>query len=100
MSTARASKRSASRSPAEKRSIRRSVVLPAELLREARQLGGEDLASNVNRLVKAALVEFVEQRRREAFALEMARMAQDSQIQSASCEIQKAFRRTESDGLG
>lgn len=67
--------------------LRRSIVLPRSLLEEALRCGGTSQPTNVNRLVREALVEFVDRRKRAGFAAEMAEMARDPQIRAATRAI-------------
>lgn len=79
--------------------IRRSVALPRRLLEEISNLAPTDAAKNWNRLVIAALEEYAERHRRASFEAAMAAMAADPAIQRETKKINKAFRKTETDGL-
>jgi uncharacterized protein YbaA (DUF1428 family) len=79
--------------------LRRSVYIPRELVEAlAAALPQEELA-NFNRLVVAALREFVAARERRALEEAMARMAGDPDIRRESKAIAREFARAESDGL-
>lgn len=77
---------------------RRSVILPQSLVREALDSMGETLSS-FNSVVKLALQELIKARRKEAFAREMARMAQDPHVIRKNQSIELEFRGTLLDGL-
>ena len=59
----------------ESKSVRRSVVLPRQLLAEAAGAAPKELHDNFNRLVRVALEEYIARREREAFKQSMERMA-------------------------
>jgi hypothetical protein len=79
--------------------IRRSVALPRRLVEEISILAPADATRNWNRLVVAALEEYAERHRRLKFEAAMAAMAADPAIQQESKKINKAFRKTDRDGL-
>jgi metal-responsive CopG/Arc/MetJ family transcriptional regulator len=81
------------------KTIRRSVVLPIELLEQVQAHATADLKSNVNKLVTVALKEYLETRKRKQFEQSMAQMAADPQIRKASQEISSEFIAAELDGL-
>jgi len=62
--------------------VRRSVALPGELVRDAAAVAEPDLKDNLNRLVIVALREYVRRRREGEFDRAMADMAADPAIQS------------------
>ncbi len=79
--------------------IRRSVALPRELVREVETFAPSDLKGNFNRLVSVALQKFADQRKTEAFEEAMARMATDPSIKAECATIAREFVQTENDGL-
>ena len=79
--------------------IRRSVVLSATLVEEARRSAPPELRDNLNRLVVVALEDYVRRRRRTAFEETMARMARDPEVIAESSRIAWDFRSAEGDGL-
>ena len=87
------------RTTQSKSTVRRSVVLPAELLEEVLSCSQSEPRRNVNRLVVTALEEFVARRRRLQFEQAMQEMAADPQIRKECENIGEFFRAAESDGL-
>jgi hypothetical protein len=79
--------------------VRRSVVLPRQMLRAALQAAPPELRRNVNRLVRVALQEYVVRQRERAFAAAMAEMAADPAIRRTSDAMAVDFREAEEDGL-
>ncbi len=82
------------------RIVRRSIVLPGDLVKEISQIAPPELRDNFNRLVTTALREYIEIHRTKAFERAMQEMAADPQIQSACNAINREFAQFESDGLG
>jgi hypothetical protein len=80
--------------------VRRSVVLPADLVRDALRLAPAPLRENLNQLTVTALREYTERRRALAFADAMAAMAADPAIRSECVAIGRGFAVAERDGLG
>jgi len=80
-------------------SVRRSVALPKRLVDEVSSVAPPELKANWNRLVTVALQEFAQNRRTLQFELAMKRMAADPAIRRENRAIQRAFARTEADGL-
>jgi hypothetical protein len=81
------------------KSIRRSIALSADLLREVQAHAEPELRTNVNQLVTVALKEFLATRKRRRFEQAMAAMSCDPQILKESQRISKAFEVAELDGL-
>jgi hypothetical protein len=81
------------------RAIRRSVVLPQDVVAEARAAAPEELRDNLNRLVVVSLREYAERRRAEAFVKAMEEMGADPAIQTECRRIEREFAGTEADGL-
>jgi hypothetical protein len=81
------------------RTVRRSVALSSQLVREATAVAGPELKGNLNRLVTVALQEFAARRRARAFEDAMAKMAADPAIREECAAITRDFRGAESDGL-
>ena len=81
------------------RTIRRSIALPRELVKEVEAIAPSNLKGNFNRLVSVALREFASQRKVEAFQEAMSRMAADPSIRAECAAISREFLTTESDGL-
>ncbi len=79
--------------------IRRSIAIRKAELDELLAVVPADERHNVNRLILRAIREFVRERRRRAFAEEMARMAADPDIQRECRAIAEEFKHTEMDGL-
>ena len=82
----------------ESQTVRRSIALPARLVKEVTMLA-PDAAKNWNRLVISALEEYAAQRKRARFEEAMAVMAADPAIRTEAEKIDRAFRKTERDGL-
>ena len=80
--------------------VRRSVVLPADLVRDALRLEPAPLREDVNQLMVTALLECTARRRAVAFAEAMAAMAADPAIRSECVAIGRGFAVAESDGMG
>ena len=80
--------------------VRRSVVLPADLVQDALRLAPAPLRENLNQLTVTALREYTERRRAIAFAEAMAAMASDPAIRSECAVIARGLAGTEGDGLG
>ena len=81
------------------RTLRRSVALPRQLVKEVSAVAPPELRDNLNRLVTVALQEFAAKRNEGAFEEAMARMAADPAIQSECKAISKDFAIAEADGL-
>ena len=82
-----------------RRTVRRSVALPRQLVEEVVAVAPPELRQNLNGLVTLALHEFASRRRARASEDAMARMAQDPAIRAVCAAISEAFATTESDGL-
>lgn len=82
----------------ERRTLRRSVALPESLATEAMSVAPPGL-ENFNQVVLLALSEFVINRKKEAFAEAMAKMAADPAIITECSAISHSFSETETDGL-
>jgi DNA-binding phage protein len=80
-------------------SIRRSVVLPRELLDRVLSCAEPELKTNINRLVITALEEYAALRKKRKFEKAMADMARDPHIIRESQRISKEFGVAEYDGL-
>jgi hypothetical protein len=82
-----------------RKTLRRSVALPSDLIDEVQSLAPPELRDNFNRLVVTALTDFAKRRKRERLEMDMAEMASDPAIRKA-CEVfSKEFAETEDDGL-
>lgn len=81
-------------------SIRRSVALPAELVKEAQRLAPRPLSGNFNRLVQNALEEYIRHRKALAFEESMALMARDPGIRYECDALEEGLGPAEGDGLG
>ena len=79
--------------------VRRSVVLPRQLVEQASGLAHRDLRGNFNRLVTVALEEFTRRRKAETFERAMAEMAHDPAIRTESAAIQRQFAAADADGI-
>src|ERR1700722_6686592 len=79
--------------------IRRSVALPRTLVDEVTSIAPAALRDNFNRLVNAALRDFVQAQRAKAFERAMQEMAADPEIQAECRAIARDFAHTELDGL-
>lgn len=79
--------------------IRRSFVLPKQILEEAARLAPKELQGNPNRLVRTALEQFIIQQKRRSFAESMAAMARDPQARKVNRQISDEFSATDADGL-
>jgi hypothetical protein len=79
--------------------IRRNVTIPRRLVEEISFLAPTDATRDWNRLVIAALEEYVERHGRLRIEPAMAAMAADPWIQRETKKINKAFRKTDTDGL-
>jgi hypothetical protein len=84
---------------AARKTVRRSVALPRQLIDEASSLAPPELRQNLNRLVTVALQEFAAKRRERAFEQVIAEMAIDPAIQAECRIITKGFTVAEPDGL-
>jgi hypothetical protein len=79
--------------------VRRSVALSGQLVRDVMAIAPPELRTNLNRLVIVALEEYAARRRQAAFEEAMALMAADPEIQQECDSIAREFAATESDGL-
>jgi hypothetical protein len=79
--------------------VRRSVALPRDLVREVLAAAPPEMKGNLNRLVVTSLRDFVARRRADQFEKEMAAMAADPGIRSGCEAIADEFATTEWDGL-
>jgi len=83
----------------QRKTIRRSVAVPCQLIEEVRSVSPPELRDNFNRLVVVALRDFGLRRKKEAFEKEMAQMAADPGIRRELADISKEFTNAERDGL-
>lgn len=83
----------------QRKTIRRSVALPRNLVDEATAVAPPELGQNLNRLVTVALQEFAAKRKAWAFEEAVAQMAADPAIRSECAAIEKDFSAAEADGL-
>lgn len=81
------------------KTVRRSVALPGQLIRDVTAVAPPEVSHNLNRLVTIALQEFVARRRQRDFEAAMARMAEDPAIRAENARIGRAFKGAERDGL-
>ena len=79
--------------------VRRSVALPGELVAAVRAAVGPELGSNLNRVVRMALEEFVARRRQMDFERQLEAMAADPDIRRENARVSLEFRRADGDGL-
>ncbi len=84
---------------AQRKTVRRSVALPRNLIDEATAVAPPELGQNLNRLVTVALQEFAAKRKTGAFEEAMAQMAADPAIRLECAAIERNFSVAESDGL-
>jgi metal-responsive CopG/Arc/MetJ family transcriptional regulator len=82
-----------------RRTIRRSVALPSDLVDEVQALAPPELRENFNRLVIVALSDFSRKRRNEKLEKAMAEMASDPAIREECDTITEEFTETENDGI-
>lgn len=82
-----------------RKTLRRSVALPSDLIDEVQSLAPPELRDNFNRLVVTALTDFATRRKRERLEMAMAEMASDPAIRKACEGLSKEFAETEDDGL-
>jgi hypothetical protein len=80
--------------------VRRSVVLPADLVRDALRFAPAPLRENLNQLTVTALREYTDRRRAIAFAEAMAAMAADPAVRSVCAVLARGLAAAEGDGLG
>ena len=83
----------------QRKTVRRSVALPKNLIDEASAVAPPELGQNLNRLVTVALQEFAAKRKTPAFEEAMAQMAADPAIRSECAAIVRDFSVADSDGL-
>jgi hypothetical protein len=83
----------------ERRTVRRSVALPESLATEAMSVAPTGSEKNFNQVVLLALSEFVANRKKEAFAQAMERMAADPAIIAECAAVNRDFAVAETDGL-
>ncbi len=81
------------------KTVRRSVALPRQLVKEVSSVAPPELRQNLNRLVTVALQEFAAGRKQRGFEEAMAQMAADPAIQAECALISKEFAAAETDGL-
>jgi len=79
--------------------LRRSVALPEQPVKEAIRNAPGDIGDNFNRLVATALKEYIARRKAIAFEEAMARMAADPAIQAEDRRIALEFATADMDGL-
>ena len=81
------------------KTVRRSVALPRQLVKEVSAVAPPELRENLNRLVTVALKEFAAKRMERGFEEAMTQMASDPAIQAECAVISKEFAGAETDGL-
>lgn len=81
------------------KTIRRSVALSRQLVKEVTTVAPPELRQNLNRLVVVALQEFAARRKTRAFEEAMAQMAADPAIKAECAAISRDFAIAEADGL-
>ncbi len=81
------------------KTIRRSFVLPSNLVEEACTVSNKNEATNLNKLVTIALQEYVNNKKRKEFENSMLAMGNDPEILRECAAINKDFLGTEMDGL-
>ena len=79
--------------------IRRSIVLPNELVEEVRSIAPPELRDNFNRLVTFILIDFTRRQKKYQFETAMAKMANDPAIREACSVLSEEFTEAENDGL-
>ena len=82
-----------------KKSLQRSFIIDAGLVAEVQRLVPRELSDNLNRIVTVALQELAKKLKHDRFEAAMARMAVDPALRRQSTGLERAFRRTEADGL-
>ena len=82
-----------------KKSVRRSVVIPAGVAEEAAKYASREMKGNFNRLVVTALEEFSQRHREEALTRELGAMASDKALRRECRKIEREFAHSSSDGL-
>jgi len=82
-----------------KNTIRRSIVLPNELVEELRAVAPPELHDNFNRLVTFILVDFTKRQKKYQFETAMAEMAKDPAIREICSVLCEEFKGAEDDGL-
>ncbi len=80
-------------------SHRTTIALPRALFDEALKLGRDEGHVSLNAVVQAALEEYAERRRREAFAASITIMSRDPEVVGESDQMNALFATTDSDGL-
>ena len=83
----------------QRKTVRRNVALPRNLIDEATAVAPPELGQNLNRLVTVALQEFAAKRKARTFEEAMAQMAADPAIRSECAAIGRIFSIAEADGL-
>jgi len=83
----------------QRKTVRRSVALPRNLIDEATAVAPPELGQNLDRLVTVALQEFAAKRKTRTFEEAMAQMAGDPAIRSECAAIVRDFSVAEADGL-
>jgi len=83
----------------QRKTVRRSVALPRNLIDEATAVAPPELGQNLDRLVTVALQEFAAKRKARTFEEAMAQMAGDPAIRSECAAIVRDFSVAEADGL-
>ena len=84
---------------AQRKTVRRSVALPRNLIDEATAVAPPELSQNLNRLVTVALQEFAAKRKTRAFEEAVAQMTADPAIRSECAATERDFSVAEADGL-
>jgi len=81
------------------KTVRRSIALPSELLEALLGSAPSSVKRNLNRMIRAAIEEYVAHRTQAEFARAMEEMAADPQVRREHATISSEFRKTASDGL-
>lgn len=82
-----------------KKTIRRSIALPIELVKELRAVAPPELQDNFNRLVTFILIDFTKRQKKHQFETNMAEMAKDPAIREVCSVLSEEFAEAENDGL-
>lgn len=80
--------------------VRRSVAIPADLLRELTTYAPEKLRGNMNQLMITAVREYIERAKAAEFERDMVAMASDKAMAGECKAIETEFNVTDGDGLG
>ncbi len=82
-----------------KKTIRRSIALPNELVEELRTIAPPELRDNFNRLVTFILVDFTRRQKKHRFETAMAEMADDPAMREVCSVLSQEFAEAGNDGL-